>query len=138
MKILIADDNVDAAQTLATLLELLGHRVALAYDGEEALRATTAFAPQALICDIGMPRMDGYQVARRIRSTAGESALPLLIACTGYGNAEDLRAAREAGFHHHLTKPADIGHLLRMLASAPPGPATMDAALQAPGKPGGT
>jgi CheY-like chemotaxis protein len=116
VKILIADDNVDAAQTLGTLLELIGHHVEVVYDGAAALQAHASFAPEAVICDIGMPQMDGYEVARRIRGGAAPRQ-PLMIACTGYGNPADMRSALAAGFDHHLTKPAEITELLRLLAA---------------------
>lgn len=117
MRILVADDNVDAAQSLATLLELVGHHVEVVYDGAAALQVARSFAPEAVICDIGMPQMNGYQVARHIRGGIA-TRQPLLIACTGYGNAADVREAKAAGFDHHLTKPAQISELLGLLAPA--------------------
>jgi CheY-like chemotaxis protein len=120
VKILIADDNVDAAQTLATLLELIGHHVQVVYDGAAALQAAASFGPEAMICDIGMPQMNGYDVARRIRGGI-VTRQPLMIACTGYGNAADMRSAMDAGFDHHLTKPAQIAELLELLAQGQDG-----------------
>lgn len=119
MKILIADDNVDAALTLGALLELSGHQVEVVYDGVAALSIARTFVPEAVICDIGMPQMNGYEVARHIRSLVVPRQ-PLMIACTGYGNATDMRNAFDAGFDHHLTKPAEIAELLRLLAASPP------------------
>jgi CheY-like chemotaxis protein len=118
VKVLVADDNHDAADTLATLLELVGHEVQVVYDGAAAIRAAAAFDPQALICDVGMPGVDGYAVARELRTACGRTPVPLMIACTGYGNATDVRSALEAGFDHHLTKPPSIPELLRLLEPA--------------------
>jgi two-component system, sensor histidine kinase len=118
VRILVADDNQDAAQTLATLLEMLGHQVQVAYDGAAALAAASAFAPEAMICDIGMPGLDGYTVASRLRESSGDATLPLMIACTGYGNSSDVRKSIDAGFDHHLTKPACIDDLLGFLDAA--------------------
>ena len=115
MRILVADDNQDAAQTLATLLEMMGHHVQVAYDGGSALAAASAFAPEAMICDIGMPGLDGYSVASRLRETLSDAPPPLMIACTGYGNSGDVSKSMAAGFHHHLTKPASIDELLGLL-----------------------
>lgn len=117
MKILIADDNVDAADTLGMLLELLGHEMHVVHDGTAAVQAAFAIRPRVVICDIGMPGLDGYQVARSIRAAATETQ-PLMIACTGYGNEADRRAALEAGFDHHLVKPVPVAELLAALAQA--------------------
>lgn len=115
MRILVADDNQDAAQTLAALLEMMGHQVQVAYDGASALVAASAFVPEAMICDIGMPGLDGYSVVSRLRENIRDAPLPLMIACTGYGNSNDVRKSMDAGFHHHLTKPASIEELLGLL-----------------------
>jgi CheY-like chemotaxis protein/two-component sensor histidine kinase len=105
-RILVADDNRDAAQTLAMLLELEGHEVRTAYDGLEALQLAESFRPQIMLLDIGMPHMDGYQTARRIREQPwGHSVL--LVALTGWGQDQDRRQASEAGFDRHLVKPVD-------------------------------
>jgi two-component system, sensor histidine kinase len=121
VRILVADDNQDAAQTLAALLEMMGHRVQVAYDGASALVAASAFAPEAMICDIGMPGLDGYSVASRLREATSAAQLPLMIACTGYGNASDVDKSIAAGFDHHLTKPASIDELLGLLDGAAAG-----------------
>jgi CheY-like chemotaxis protein len=100
----VVDDNVDTAESLALLLRLKGYEVEVAHDGPAALDAATAFEPEAVLLDIGLPGLDGFQVAselRRRRSTASA----LIVALTGYGQAEDQRRAREAGFDHHLIKP---------------------------------
>jgi signal transduction histidine kinase/CheY-like chemotaxis protein len=114
-RILVVDDNFDAASSLAMILELLGAKVRTAQGGAEALEVFDAFDPVAVLLDIGMPGMDGYEVARRLReSFPGRSTL---VALTGWGQEDDRRRAREAGFDHHLTKPADIGALQSLLAS---------------------
>jgi PAS domain S-box-containing protein len=105
-RILVADDNRDAADTLALILELDGHEVQKAYDGLEALKLAEEFRPQIALLDIGMPHMDGYQTARRIRDRPwGDSVL--LVALTGWGQEQDRRQASEAGFDQHLVKPVD-------------------------------
>ncbi len=114
-KILVVDDNEDAATSLATLLEMSGHEVLVAHDGPDALRIATANPPDAVLLDLGLPRMDGYQVARRIRALP-HLAHTRLIAVTGYGHDDDKRAAREAGFNAHLVKPVDFAELLRVIA----------------------
>ena len=98
------------------LLELSGHLVQTVHDGPAALAAVTAWRPQAVLLDIGMPDMDGYQVAERLRE-GGPGDL-LLIAVTGYGQDRDRGRARQAGFDHHLNKPVELGDLQRLLVSA--------------------
>jgi len=105
-RILVADDNRDAADTLALILELDGHEVQKAYDGLEALQLAEKFRPQIALLDIGMPHLNGYQTARHIRDRPwGHSVL--LVALTGWGQEQDRRQAREAGFDRHLVKPVD-------------------------------
>jgi PAS domain S-box-containing protein len=112
--VLIADDNQDAAESLALLLELAGYQVARAYSGHEALETAVRVRPDAILLDIGMPGLDGYEVARRVRLEAwGQRAV--LIAITGWGQADDKRKAQAAGFDEHLTKPVDPMELERML-----------------------
>jgi signal transduction histidine kinase/CheY-like chemotaxis protein len=106
-RILIVDDNRDSADTLGTLLSTLGGIVSVVYTGHAALDALDTFDPSVVILDIGMPEMDGFDVARRIRSTAGGAHL-LLIALTGWGQEHDKERARVAGFDHHVVKPPDI------------------------------
>ena len=108
--ILIADDNADALESLATLLSLNGHQVFRASDGEAALRAVERLKPEIALLDIGMPRLDGYEVARRIRTLDGGHNI-MLIALTGWGQESDRRRAQEAGFDAHLTKPVDLDKL---------------------------
>lgn len=114
-RVLIVDDNRDAAETLADLARLWGHEVQTALDGPSALELVRAFRPQIVVLDIGMPGMDGYEVARQLRSMV-ELAPVSLIALTGYGQEDDCRRAREAGFEHHLTKPVDPDALQPLLA----------------------
>ena len=114
MKILIADDNRDAAQSLGTLLELSNHEVLIAHDGEEALRIARQAMPDAMILDIGMPCITGDQVARVIRSEPWGGKV-LMIAVTGWGEPEDKVSATAAGFDHHLTKPIDVEVMERLL-----------------------
>jgi PAS domain S-box-containing protein len=114
-KILVADDNQDAAHTLAMLLRLAGHEVRTAHGGEAALTLASTFAPEIALLDIGMPDLNGYEVAKRLRRTDCGADLRL-IALTGWGQDEDKRRARDAGFDHHLTKPVDPQQLDALLA----------------------
>ena len=115
---LVVDDNVDAATSLALLLKLDGHDVKLAHDGPAALAAARSFNPQVVLLDIGLPGMSGYEVARELRRDAA-FADATLIALTGYGQAEDRRKSKTAGFDHHLTKPIDDEALAAVLDSVP-------------------
>ena len=115
LRILVADDNRDTAQSLQELLRLSGHEVQLAYDGEEALAAFKRDEPDVALLDIGMPRLSGLDVARAIRSLpAGQRAI--MIAITGRGHPRDRRDALEAGFDHHATKPVDPAHIQDLIA----------------------
>ncbi len=113
-KILVVDDNEAAAQTLGKLLSHKGHDVTLAYTGTEALQSLKNFDAQVVVVDIGLPDIDGYEVARRIRQSPAQ---PLLIALTGFGQSEDKRKARDAGFDHHLTKPVGFSEVEDLLMS---------------------
>jgi CheY-like chemotaxis protein len=115
-RILVVDDNRDAASSLGTLLEALGADVRVVCDGQEALAALDTFRPSVIVLDIGMPGMDGHEVARRVRQRPG-GGNTTLIALTGWGQEEDRRRSQAAGFDHHLVKPADIGALQALLAS---------------------
>ena len=113
--VLVADDNVDAAESLAALLELDGYAVYLAHDGMQALELAKSVKPVACFLDLGMPRVNGYDVARQLRE-AGNGSAPLLVATTGWGQAEDRRRALDAGFDVHLTKPIDMTNVSQALA----------------------
>ncbi len=114
-RVLVVDDNRDAANSLGMLLKFLGADVAVAHDGPGALEAFESYRPAIVLLDIGMPGMNGYDVARAIRGRPAGRGVPL-IALTGWGQEEDRRRAREAGFDHHLIKPADIGALQSLLS----------------------
>jgi CheY-like chemotaxis protein len=105
-RILVVDDNTDAAETTAAFLRLEGHEVKTVNDGHQALSSVKVFDPHVIVLDIGLPGLDGYAVARELRSR-GDTSHTLLIAMTGYGQREDRIRAAEAGFDYHFTKPAD-------------------------------
>jgi signal transduction histidine kinase/CheY-like chemotaxis protein len=115
LRVLVADDNQDNADSCTMLLQMSGHEVRTAYSGGEALLITSKFDPQVIILDIGMPDMNGYQVAGQIRAAKGGEAI-VLIAVTGWGQTEDKRKALAAGFDHHLTKPVDFEALQTLIA----------------------
>jgi CheY-like chemotaxis protein len=117
-RILIVDDNLDAAELLAEALASSGYKIALAHDGLSALTLAETFQPDAVLLDIGLPVMDGYEVARRIR-TLPTICHARLIAITGYGQRTDVLRAKEAGFDQHLVKPVDLEGLLEVLEGAP-------------------
>ncbi|MFC3458837.1 MULTISPECIES: hybrid sensor histidine kinase/response regulator [Massilia] len=116
LRVLVVDDNQDAAQMLATVLEVQGHAVAVEYDGRGALQRARRERPEVMLLDIGLPDTDGYALARQLRAIP-ELRGAVLVALTGYGQQEDLRQAEEAGFDHHLVKPADLGRVSEILAS---------------------
>ncbi|HEY7315814.1 MAG TPA: response regulator [Gemmataceae bacterium] len=113
-RLLVVDDNADAAESLSMILRASGHQVRTAYDGPTALRAAAEFQPDVVLLDIGLPQMDGYEVARRLRGEVGLKDARL-VALTGYGQEEDRRRAQEAGFDEHLTKPTDLTVLQNLL-----------------------
>ena len=115
-RILIVDDNRDAAETLGELLRTLGATVSIAHSGGDALEKLRSFGPDSVLLDIGMPDMDGYEVARRIRATAKYSRI-LLIALTGWGQEHDQRRSRAAGIDQHVVKPPDIDRLRELLSA---------------------
>ena len=115
-RILLGDDNRDAADTLGMLLRNLGNEVHLAHDGIEAVAAAAEFQPDVVLLDIGMPRLNGYDAARRIRAQRGKGVI--LIAVTGWGQDDDRRRSADAGFDHHLTKPVSLEALKKLLAAA--------------------
>jgi PAS domain S-box-containing protein len=114
LRLMVVDDNADAAHTLGVLLEAIGHRVDVLTDSRLALERAAASPPDAFILDIGMPHVDGYELARRIRSIHAAHR-PVLIALTGYGSPSDRERAQLAGFDHHLVKPVDADVLMRLL-----------------------
>ena len=116
-RVLIADDNLDAAESLQLWLQLAGHEVRIAANGTEALSVAEAFLPEVVLLDLGMPEVSGFDVARRIRAAPWGRGI-VLIALTGWGQEEDRRRTAEAGFDHHLTKPIPpdtIEELIRTL-----------------------
>ncbi len=116
---LIADDNADSAETLAMLLEVFGNEVHVARDGAQAVEMAEALRPEAILLDIGMPRLDGYQACERIRLQSTQDRKPYVVALTGWGHDEDRERARLAGFDHHLVKPVDPVVLEKLLAAVP-------------------
>ena len=116
LRVLVVDDNVDVTTTLAMLLEVSGHQVRTAHDGLAALEAALDFRPNVVLLDIGLPRMNGFDVARKIRQQLVLKDV-VLVAMTGYGQESDRRRSMEAGFDHHLVKPVDFHNLQQMLAS---------------------
>ncbi|HSV36993.1 MAG TPA: response regulator [Ramlibacter sp.] len=115
LRVLVVDDNTDAAESLATLLELGGHATRVANSGDEALRTAHEFRPEVVFLDIGMPGKDGYQVARELRQSV-DTCHAMLVALTGWGAKDDRARSREAGFDHHLTKPAGLAAVDALLA----------------------
>jgi CheY-like chemotaxis protein len=115
LKVLVADDNRDAALSLGALLEMSDHEVLIAHDGEEALKIARQAMPDAMILDIGMPRLTGDQVARAVRGERW-GARVFLVAVTGWGEPGDKERASAAGFDHHLTKPIDVDVMEKLLA----------------------
>jgi len=116
LRVLVVDDNIDAAATLALQLQLSGHEVRTAHNGRDALVLARAFVPDAAFLDIGLPGMDGYELAHCLRS-APETRSTVLVAVTGWGGQADYRRAIDSGFDHHLTKPATAGRIEEILAS---------------------
>jgi CheY-like chemotaxis protein/anti-sigma regulatory factor (Ser/Thr protein kinase) len=117
LNILIVEDNADAREMLQLLLECDGHQVTSVGDGHAAIASIEDLHPDVALVDIGLPRLDGYQVAQRIRETLSDQQ-PFLVALTGYGQPSDREKTREAGFDAHLTKPVDIGELKSTLLHA--------------------
>jgi CheY-like chemotaxis protein len=129
-RVLVIEDNRDSAATLQEALELMGHEAQVAHDGAEGLAVAARFAPEVVLCDVGLPGMDGYEVARRLRQQPGMAGA-MLVAVTGYASPEDRQRARAAGFTHHLAKPPSLEAIAALVATAAPdtrepGPATAD------------
>ena len=117
--IVVADDNSDGLESLVGILEMDGHMVRMAHDGLEAMELVRQRLPEVMVLDIGMPRMNGYEVARRVREHSGGAAVTL-IALTGWGQLSDKQLAEQAGFDHHLTKPVDIQALQALVSGLQP------------------
>jgi signal transduction histidine kinase/DNA-binding response OmpR family regulator len=115
LRVVVVDDNEDGADSLASLLELLGHEVRVAYDGPTGITAVRGFDPHLVLLDIGLPGIDGYEVARRLRHDPGTR--PVLVAVSGYGRDEDRQLAHAAGFQHHFVKPIEFETIQTLLAS---------------------
>lgn len=116
-RILVVDDNRDSADSLAIVLRMLGHEVQTAHDGLQAVEADAAFLPDVILLDIGLPKLNGYEAARRIREQQGDRKL-LMVALTGWGQETDRIASEKAGFDAHMVKPADLDALGRLLAGS--------------------
>jgi CheY-like chemotaxis protein len=132
LRILVVEDTQDAAESLAMLLRLDGHDVAVAYTGPAGVEAAKACEPHVVICDLGLPGLDGYGVAREVRRHPA-TARALVIALTGYGDPEHRKRSRAAGFDAHLTKPADLDTLRELLAGQEEGLATEAGRRSCPG-----
>jgi CheY-like chemotaxis protein len=116
LRILVVDDNLDSADTLALLLQSSGHNVRIANEADTALETADTFKPQVIVLDIGLPKMDGYQVAQRLRQQP-QLENPFLIALTGYGQDEDRQRSKQAGFNYHFVKPVDPQGLQSLISS---------------------
>jgi CheY-like chemotaxis protein len=117
-RILVVDDNRDSAESLALLLTLTGNETDVAYDGHQAVAAAERFRPDVALLDIGLPKLNGLDLARRIREQPWGKGM-VLVALTGWGQDDDRRRSKAAGFDHHMAKPVDLGVLMRLLAEAP-------------------
>jgi len=120
LRVLLADDDRDGASTLSTLLELEGYEVRTVHGGQEALDTAREFKPDVCLLDIGMPKITGYDAARRLRQRYGDDC-PVLVAVTGWKQASDKILATLAGFDHHVAKPYEPSQLLNLLATLRPG-----------------
>ncbi len=114
LRVLVVDDNADIANALSALLELQGCQVRVANQGEDGLELAGSFDPDVIFLDIGLPGIDGYQVARQLRQSSRDHK-PVLVALTGYGQASDRERSAEAGFDHHLVKPARLNQIREIL-----------------------
>jgi CheY-like chemotaxis protein len=115
LRVLVADDNRDSAETLALLLEASGHRVTTVYDGQAAVQESALVRPDVMILDLGMPKLSGLDVCRSVRAMPRGSEV-MIVALTGWGQAQDRDRTREAGFDVHLVKPVDHETLMRVIA----------------------
>jgi two-component system CheB/CheR fusion protein len=119
-RVVVIEDSIDAAETLREMLLMWDQEVEVAHDGREGLEKVRAFRPDVVLCDIGLPLMDGYAVAREIRADPGVAHV-FLVAVTAYALPEDRRRAEEAGFDRHLAKPVPVEEIFAALASVAPG-----------------
>jgi CheY-like chemotaxis protein len=115
MRILVVDDSIDGVEMLAAALSAKGHRTQVAFDGPAALRMAATFRPEVVFLDIGLPVMDGYELASRLRDLSDLNGVRL-FALTGYGQESDRQKTRAAGFEHHFTKPVDLDAIDAVLA----------------------
>lgn len=115
-RILVVDDNEDSAESLSTLLAMRGHTTTTAHDGPEAIEEAERFRPELVLLDIGLPRMNGLEVCRRIREQAWGKTM-IIVALTGWGQEEDRAKSKEAGFDHHLVKPVQIRELTTLMGT---------------------
>ena len=120
LRILVADDNVDAGETMCALLEASGYETRIAYDGAAALALGETFLPHLALLDLGMPRLDGFETAQRMRASP-QLRGTVLVAVTGWGAASDRERSRAAGFDHHLMKPASMQQVQEILAAVEQG-----------------
>jgi CheY-like chemotaxis protein len=116
VRVLVVDDNADAAESVALFLRLEGHDTITALDGLQAIELCRSFAPDVVVIDIGLPGLNGYELAQQLRASP-ETAHMQLIALTGYGQESDVRAAKEAGFDHHFIKPMNPAEIHRVIAT---------------------
>ncbi len=117
-RVLVVDDNLDSLESMEILLQIWGHEVRTAHDGPAALAVAAGYWPDAVLLDIGLPGMSGYEVAQRLRQLP-TCARTVLVAVTGYGQESDRERTRQAGFDRHLVKPVEPAHLQEILAAAP-------------------
>jgi CheY-like chemotaxis protein len=117
-RVLLADDNIDFASSLAFILGGLGHEVAVTHDGEQALAVAREFRPEVAFLDIGLPKLHGYALARELRARP-ETRGARLVAITGWGQERDRQQAREAGFDEHFVKPVSVEQILEVIAALP-------------------
>jgi len=115
--VVLIEDNQDAAETVRELLEQEGHQVVVAHDGLHGLEAVLAADPDVVLCDLGLPSIDGYEIARRLRARGARARL---VALTGYAAPDDVERAHQAGFDGHLAKPSDLETLLAMVGESTP------------------
>jgi CheY-like chemotaxis protein len=116
-RVLVVDDNVDAAESLAVILRIDGHEVRTTHDGMRAIEMADEFRPHVVLLDLGMPKLNGYEVARRVRGEAWGRDV-FLVACTGWGQPEDRRRSKAAGFDHHIVKPVSPEAVLELVAAS--------------------